>query len=167
MKISLRVKKLDERATIPTKGYFTDLGYDLYAIENTEIPAGVVTKVRTGIAIGFPMEYGAIIKDRSSMATKAQIQVVGGVIDQGYTGEIIVAFYNGAPFEYVIEYDSYDAYPKVVRDIHLNNGPSYLIKAGDKIAQLVLQKLESFPIIEVNELGTTYRGENGFGSTGI
>jgi dUTP pyrophosphatase len=173
MKQELKVKRLHPDAKLPTKAHFGDLGYDMYALEDTVVPAGIVTKVRTGIAIEFPQYIGGIVKDRSSVATKQNLQVVAGVIDSQFCGEIIIAFYNSAPIEYVIEYehireaDDYEVnFKKVVADISLNDGAPYHIKAGDKIAQLVLQEVITFPITEVDELGTTERGDAGFGSTG-
>jgi dUTP pyrophosphatase len=137
---SLKIKKLDEQAILPAKAHTGDLGYDLFALEDTQMYGATVTKVRTGIACSFPYGFGALLRDRSSVATKQQLFVVAGVIDNGYTGEIIVAFYNP-------------------------HGP-FMLKAGMKIAQMILTPVVTFPTIQVDELGTTARGTDGFGSTG-
>jgi dUTP pyrophosphatase len=137
----LKVKLLNVDAKIPTKAHEGDLGYDLYSAEDIIIKPNCVTKVHTGIACSFPNGYGALMRDRSSMATKAEIFVVAGVIDSGYRGEILVAFMN--PFDKI-----------------------YIIKKGDKIAQMIVTKVNNCVIEEVEELDDTSRSDGGFGSTG-
>jgi len=136
----LKVKKLSDTAKLPTKAHPTDLGYDLYADETVSLSAQYPTKVKTGIAIGFPEGWGGFIKDRSSMASKG-FSVIGGVIDQAYIGELSIVM------------------------THTNG--NIFINKGDKIAQLVPIPLTNWPIFEVEDLGQTDRGENGFGSSGI
>ena len=70
------------------------LGYDLYAMEDVTIAPGQKMSVRTGISFQFPPNWGGIVKDRSSMATKTTLETIGGVIDNGYTGELFVVFAN-------------------------------------------------------------------------
>jgi dUTP pyrophosphatase len=144
----MKVKLLDPRAKVPTvKHPHWDLGYDLYALEDTFIPSEIPTKVRTGIAIEFPTHWGGIIKDRSSVAAKG-VTTSGGVIDSGYRGEIIV----------ILNYH-HPAFTEGFRQ--------YEVVAGDKIAQLVLQKSLTYESIEISdELNETDRGEKGFGSSG-
>jgi dUTP pyrophosphatase len=135
----LKVKKLTETAKLPTKAHPTDLGYDLYADETVSIDGNSAIKIKTGIAVGFPESWGGFIKDRSSMASKG-FAVIGGVIDQAYIGElsIVITYKRGVT----------------------------TIQKGDKIAQLVPIPLTNWPIIEVDNLGPTDRGEKGFGSSG-
>ncbi len=140
--IHLEFMKLHANAVIPTKAHKDDLGYDLYALEETVIHPEVVTKIRTGIAIGFPTGCGGFIKDRSSIATKLELFTVAGVIDNGYTGEIIVAMFNP--------------------DIE----SAMIFSAGDKIAQLVLIPVVNVETRVVDTLTGTDRGAGGFGSTG-
>lgn len=135
----LKVKKLTETAKLPTKAHPTDLGYDLYADETVLINKQFPTKIKTGIAVGFPSGWGGFIKDRSSMASKG-FSVIGGVIDQAYIGELSVVMTH-------------------------TNGNVYINK-GDKIAQLVPIPLTNWPIFEVENLEPTDRGEKGFGSSG-
>lgn len=137
---ALEVVRLDEKAILPVKAHDTDLGYDLFALEDTEIAPGGVTKIRTGIACNFPKGYGALLRDRSSVATKRELFTVAGVIDQEYTGEIIIAIYN--------------------------HGDVDRFLAGDKIAQMILIPVITFPVREVTTTEETKRGSNGFGSTG-
>lgn len=138
----LRVKKLVATAVLPQKAHAGDLGYDLFASQWTDIFPNETKLVKTGIAIQFPEGYGGIIKDRSSVATKRELFTVAGVIDNGYTGEIQIAFHNAS--DEVVEID-----------------------AGSKVAQLVLIPTVNFQVEEVEEIvSTDQRGDGGFGSTG-
>lgn len=132
-----------------------DLGYDIFALEDITLHTGIVTKVRTGVAVAGNVgnEFagddpcGFIIKDRSSMASKG-ITVSGGVIDSGYRGEIVVLLTKS----YGTVYGEMDT--------------SVNIKAGDKIAQLVPVPVLTGEVIVVDELTMASRGDLGFGSSG-
>lgn len=138
----MKVKKLFANAQLPQKAHAGDLGYDLFAVQDEMVYPDETRLISTGIAIQFPEGYGAFIKDRSSVATKMKLFTVAGVIDNGYIGEIRVAVHNAGP------------------DVQK-------IKAGDKIAQLVLIPTVNFAIEEVNEVvSADARGTGGFGSTG-
>src|ERR1700735_1167725 len=90
----LKVKLLHPEAQAPTVPYArSDLGFDLYAVEDTLLPPGVPVKVRTGIAVEGPTGWGFVRGDRSSMATKG-VTYAGGRIDAGYRGEILVCLIN-------------------------------------------------------------------------
>ena len=134
--------KLNSEAIIPTRAYYNDLGFDLYALENTIIFPGMITKVRTGIAIQFPELIGGLIRDRSSVATKQEVFVVAGVIDPQYTGEIIVAFSN---------------------PLHRN----VMFEHGQKIAQLILIHSIECESEEIETIHQTIRSNKGFGSSGM
>jgi dUTP pyrophosphatase len=138
----LKVKKLHPNATMPSKAHAGDLGYDLFACSVMDVFPDETKLIRTGVAIQFPEGYGGFIKDRSSIASKKGLFTVAGVIDNGYIGEIQVAFHNAS--EEVVE-----------------------INPGDKIAQLVLIPTVNFQVEEVEELvQQDQRGAGGFGSTG-
>jgi dUTP pyrophosphatase len=148
--MELRVKKLHPDAILPTKAYPGDLGWDLYACESLVLERKETSLVSTGIAIAFPSGYGGLIRDRSSIATKRELFVVAGVIDNGYRNEIKVAFYNPGH----VDSGWYEPY----RDV---------INVGDKIAQLILLPVFNPALIEVSEFeDETVRGEKGFGSSG-
>src|SRR5512146_1939821 len=90
----LKVKRLSSTAVLPTVAHAgQDLGYDLYASEAITIPAHGMAKVKTGIAIEFTSGHGALLRDRSSMASRG-LAVTAGVIDAGYRGEIQVVMHN-------------------------------------------------------------------------
>ena len=138
----MKVKRLSENSVLPTKAHAGDLGYDLYASEEVVLMAGQTRLIPTGIAIQFPEGYGGLLRDRSSVATKRNLFVVAGVIDNGYIGEIMIALHN-----------STDGYERIM--------------VGEKIAQLILTPTVNFTVEEVDELvSADERGTGGFGSTG-
>lgn len=138
----MKIKRLHEQAQLPVKAHSGDLGYDLFSNDQVTLLAGETKLISTGIAIQFPEGYGALLRDRSSVATKRGLFVVAGVIDNGYTGEIKVALYNS------------------------NEGFQTIYK-GDKIAQLLLIPTVDFPVEEVEEISSSDgRNDKGFGSTG-
>ncbi len=139
----MKVKKMHPEANIPEKANPSDLGWDLFAVEDVIIPATNRVLVRTGIAIQFPDLVGGILKDRSSVASKQGLFVKAGVIDPNYRGEILVLLWN-------------------------STDTPVQVSAGAKIAQMVL--LPAFqltsPLVEVSQLDVTDRGADGFGSSG-
>lgn len=137
----MKVKVLHPNATIPTKAHSGDLGYDLYAVEQVEFNPGETKLVSTGIAVNFPTNLGGILKDRSSVASKQNLFVKAGVIDNGYTGEIKVLMYNS------------------LNDYNV-------VATGQKIAQMILTPVYTASILVVKELDSTSRGDKGFGSSG-
>lgn len=142
-KIDIKVQLLDKKAKLPTREHEDDAGLDLYALEHTILPRpGDVVAVRTGIAIELPSGYHAEIRSRSGMALKHSVVVANspGTIDNGYRGEIKVLL-------------------TCLRK-------PYKVEAGDKIAQMVLSRDEIFPVVVVDSLSVTERGEAGFGSSG-
>lgn len=134
------VKKTVPFATLPSRAYPGDLGFDLYSAENCEIPPSGQVPVGTGVSVEMPEGWGGILKDRSSMASK-RIYISAGVIDNGYRGEIKAILRNESP-------------------------EPYLIRQGDKIAQLVPIEATDWEVREVTGLQETRRNSNGFGSSG-
>lgn len=137
----LQYKKLVPNAIPPQRSHAGDLGYDLFACEPVTIYPGMKQKVSTGIAFEFPCGWGGFVKDRSSMVTNTTLEVIAGVIDNGYTGELFIMFAN-----YGNEIET--------------------IEAGQKIAQVVLIPVGGFDLREIDQLETADgRGSKGFGST--
>lgn len=139
--MQLQIKKLTESARIPNFAHDTDAGLDLCADEKIEINPGERTLISTGIAMAIPNGHVGLIWDKSGVATKKGIKTLAGVIDAGYRGEVKVALLNTSSEIQVFE-------------------------SGDKLAQMLIQKIEHPEITEVSELDDTERGEGGFGSTG-
>jgi len=137
----IKFKKLNEKAIIPKFANLGDAGMDLFSIEDYVLKPGERYGFKLGIASQLPDGYFIRLAPKSGLALKSGIDVLAGVLDNGYMGEWIVILIN------------------------LGQEPKE-IKTGDKIAQAILQKLEETKITEVNQLSDTQRGEDGFGSTG-
>ena len=138
---TLKIKQLSPNATLPTRTHTTDSGLDIYASEDTIVTHTHSVIIPTGIAINIPAGYEGTIRPRSGKSTKTNLRVVLGTIDAGYTAEIGVIA------------DALDR-------------SSYLVQRGEKIAQLVLTKVElpSLEIVDQFE-SKTERGSKGFGSS--
>lgn len=143
----LKVKKLREDVVLPQRAHSTDSGLDLFAAEDVVIWYGEQKLVPTGIAIELEPGYEAQVRSKSGLALKDGLFVLNspGTVDHGYQGEVGVILYNTSR-------------TKVAQ-----------IKKGQKIAQLVIQKVELPEVIEVDEIYNegTDRGDGGFGSTGL
>jgi dUTP pyrophosphatase len=142
--VTLRFRRLSEAARSPAQAHEGDAGYDLHAAEAATIGPGERASVGTGIAVAIPAGQAGLVIPRSGLAARHGISVVNapGVIDSGYRGELRVLLLNtdrSEPFE---------------------------VRAGDRIAQLVLVAVETPELEEVTELDETVRGAGGFGSTG-
>ena len=152
----LYVRKLVPEAKLPTKAHATDAGFDLYASQDIFIEKGRTVIVPTGIAIDIQPGYVGMIRDRSSMAAKG-FQVGGGVIDAHYNGPVGVVLHNfSADGTSLKDQGHYLGYTL--------NG--YYIHQGDKIAQLVIHKVESPEVRETDHSWADGRGSSGFGSSG-
>lgn len=140
--MKILAKKLDPDAKIPSYAHPGDAGMDLYSLEDITIDSGGRISCRTGFAMQIPQGYAGLIWDKSGIAANNGIKTMAGVVDSGYRGEI--------------------------KTVLVNLGKeAYNIKKGDKIAQMLIQKVENLEIVEVEKLDETSRGEGGFGSTGL
>lgn len=146
---TIKVKRLTETAILPTRASEGDAGLDLYADVKADIITGRVTKVSTGISVEIPYGYVGLVHPRSGLAAKEGITVVNapGTIDAGYRGEVMVLLTS-------------------IDDKHGGSIFGYHVKPGERIAQLVIQKVELPEVVEVEELSDSVRGAGGFGSTG-
>ena len=136
----LKVKKLHDDAYVPVRAHKEDAGLDLRTYDTCILPPHTTTVVPIGIAAEVSEGYALLFWDKSSVGAKG-IRTLGGVIDAGYRGELKVILHN------------------------LNDAP-YTFARGDKVAQMLIQKVELCDVEEVNELSDTVRDEGGFGSTG-
>lgn len=137
----LKVKKLDPEAILPSYAHSWDAGMDMFCMENVTLAPGQVAKIKSGIAVEIPDGFVGLCWDKSGLAMNYSIKVLGGVIDSGFRGELIFGVINLGKEEYTF-------------------------KKGDKVLQMLIQKVEKTDIVDSEELSETDRGEKGFGSTG-
>jgi dUTP pyrophosphatase len=142
--VPVPIRQLDPDLPPPRYAHPGDAGADLVAAESVEIPPGGRALVRTGVAIALPDGYVGLVHPRSGLATRLGVTVLNapGTVDAGYRGEILVNLVNHDP----------DAVAKIAR--------------GDRIAQLVVQRVEHAHFHVVAELPGSSRGAGGHGSTG-
>ena len=142
--MNIKIKKLDDRATIPTVGSPDSAGMDLYCLDKFMLSRGYDHVVPTGIAVEIPQGYVGIVRSRSGLRFKYSIEAFHGTIDADYRGELKVMLNLISDDNEVVKFD-----------------------AGSRIAQLVVTPILPPEIMVVNELSDTVRGEGGFGHTGV
>ena len=142
--VDVELVRLDKDLPLPSYAHPGDAGADLYAAEDVTLKPGERRAVPTGVAIALPEGYAAFVHPRSGLATRHGITIANapGTVDTGYRGEIKVTLVNLDPFEAVA------------------------LRRGDRIAQLVVQRVERAAFHEVTALPDSARGAGGFGSTG-
>jgi dUTP pyrophosphatase len=140
----LAVRRLRADARLPTRAHDDDAGYDLYAVEGATIAPGERRMVPTGIAIELPERHAGLVLPRSGLAARHGIALVNapGLIDAGYRGEVRVLLLNTDPRE------------------------PFAFEAGDRVAQLVVIRVETPDLVELDELEPSTRADGGFGSSG-
>lgn len=139
---TLRVKSLGPDFKAPVRKHVSDAGADIHSAEELIIEPGKRHAISTQMAIAVPEGYYGRIGPRSGLAYKNGIDVLAGIIDKNYRGEVKVILINfgDSPFK---------------------------VEVGDRIAQLIIEKIDTPEIKVVHSLDETERGEGGFGSTGI
>jgi dUTP pyrophosphatase len=142
--LTIPIRRLDPQLPLPAYAHQGDAGADLFAAEDAELTPGGRAAVRTGIAVAIPQGYVGLVHPRSGLAARLGVTVLNapGTVDAGYRGEILVILVNHDPVNTV------------------------KISRGDRIAQLVVQRVERAVFLEVDELDDTARGAGGHGSTG-
>ncbi|KAG4955104.1 hypothetical protein GLYMA_14G207800v4 [Glycine max] len=139
----LRVKKLSDKAVLPSRASPLSAGYDLSSAVETKVPARGKALVATDISIAIPEGTYARVAPRSGLAWKHSIDVGAGVIDADYRGPVGVILFN-------------------------HSDTDFEVKVGDRVAQLIIEKIVTPNVVtEVEDLDETVRGEGGFGSTGV
>ena len=138
----LKVQKLNNNAALQKRSTNGAAGYDLRASQNCTIPAKGKGLVQTSLTISFPAGLYARIAPSSGLALKKFIDVGAGVVDSDYRGEVGVVLFN-------------------------HGDQDFEVKMGDRIAQLILEKISTPEVEEVSGLDGTVRGSGGFGSTGV
>ncbi|MDR2257343.1 MAG: dUTP diphosphatase [Arthrobacter sp.] len=142
--LEVRVRRLDPELPVPAYALPGDAGADLYAREDVCLAPGERRLVPTGLAVAIPEGYVGLVHPRSGLAAKHGLSIVNapGTVDAGYRGELLINLIN------------------LDRQAEVN------LRRGDRIAQLLIQKVERASFVEVEDLGESARGERGFGSTG-
>jgi dUTP pyrophosphatase len=138
------IQRLDPGLPLPSYAHPGDAGADLYAAEDAELLPGERAVIRTGVAIALPDGYAAFVHPRSGLAARHGVTLVNapGTVDAGYRGEIKVTLINTDAKE------------------------PFRLRRGDRMAQLVFQRVETAAFREVGELPGSARGTGGHGSTG-
>jgi dUTP pyrophosphatase len=141
--VRLRVLRLDPRAVLPAAAHPGDAGLDLTTLEGLRLAPGERVAARTGLAVAIPEGWVGLVHPRSGLARRHGLTVANapGTVDAGYRGEVQVLLIN------------------------LGAEPVQ-VAAGDRIAQLLLQRVGRAEVVEVDDLDATDRGHGGFGSTG-
>jgi dUTP pyrophosphatase len=142
--VSLRVARLHERARLPTRAHPGDAGLDLSAIQDATLAPGERAAIPTGIAVEIPPGHAGLVLPRSGLAARHGISVVNapGLIDADYRGEVKVLLLN------------------------TDRAAPFTVRAGDRIAQLVVVAVDLSEVVEVETLSETVRAARGFGSSG-
>ncbi|XP_068660333.1 deoxyuridine 5'-triphosphate nucleotidohydrolase-like [Aristolochia californica] len=138
----LKVKRLSENAILPSRGSPLSAGYDLSSAKEMKVPARGKALVHTDLSIAIPEGTYARIAPRSGLAWKHSIDVGAGVIDADYRGSLGVILFNHSDVDFEV-------------------------KLGDRIAQLIIERIMMPHVSEVQDLNSTVRGTGGFGSTGV
>ena len=139
----IKFNKINSKAKIPSRANQSDAGADLFSLESHTIQPLERAIIPTGIRVEIPEGHYGRIAPRSGLAAKNGIDVLAGVVDSGYRGEIKVILYN------------------------TDKSNSFFIEPGERIAQLIIEKHYNYEFIEVvQELTDSSRGQGGFGSTG-
>ena len=146
----VNIRRISETAITPVKSHTQDACFDLFANEEVVLKYGETKVVPTGIAIELPDGYYADVRPRSGLTSKSALRVHLGTIDSNYRGDIGIICENAS-------HRKLSSLNYIDTDI--------IVKRGDKIAQLLVQKLPEIELVEVNELSDSERGLNGFGST--
>ncbi len=140
--IEIEIQLIRSNGKVPSQKHESDIGYDISACDDVTLTSNEVTLVKTGIAINLPQQCAGFVLPRSGLSTKHKITLINspGLIDPGYTGELLVPLMN-------------------------HGDKDYEIKAGDRIAQLVLINTYVVDFKVVDSLPETDRSSGGFGST--
>jgi dUTP pyrophosphatase len=141
----LGIRRLREDAVVPDRAYEGDAGLDLAACERHELGPGERAVVGTGLAVEIPAGYAGFVQPRSGLAAKHGITILNspGLVDSGYRGEVRVILLN------------------------TDRAETFVVEPGMRIAQLVVQAVESVEPDEVEELAESERGARGFGSSRV
>ncbi len=137
--MDLKVRKLSDKAILPTQANPGDAGWDIYAVEDVCLPVGNTVEIKTDVAFEIPEGHFGLVATRSSYGIRG-ISVHPGIIDSGYRGEVSV--------------------------FARANEESYQVAKGDRVAQLLIIRIPTINMVEVKELADSVRGTKRLGSSG-
>ncbi|WP_030485769.1 dUTP diphosphatase [Nocardioides aequoreus] len=142
--VQIPVRRLDPELPLPSYAHPGDAGADLHAAVDCRLAPGERALVPTGLALALPEGYVGLVHPRSGLAARHGITIVNapGTIDAGYRGEISVCLLN------------------------TDREQEFTVRRGDRIAQLLVQRVETADFVETDDLGGSARGTGGYGSTG-
>jgi len=181
MPLEIGFKRLSDNAILPTKAHARDSGFDLFAAQDVIIAPGETVVVPTDIAVQLPQGYEGQVRPRSGITSKTKLRVQLGTVDEQYRGNIGIIVDNATLPDFDVTHSSIDGYYAIIEECHeinvldgvvyvekpVYNG-TYLIRKGDKIAQLVVQPIPATVAVEITgKLEDTDRGINGWGSSGV
>jgi dUTP pyrophosphatase len=138
--MNIKIKKMFPEAKLPERAHDSDAGYDLFSTEDNYLRPLERKVIKTGIGVRIPKGYYGRVAPRSGLAVKQGLDVLAGVIDSGYTGEVGVVLIN------------------------LSREVAHIIE-GSKVAQLIIEKCHPIEWEETDDLSPTERGEDGYGSS--
>ncbi len=143
MSLTLHLKRLDPSVPMPSYAHAGDAGLDLYAREAVTLAPGERAQVPTGVAVAIPDGYVGLVWDKSGLSQKHGLKTLGGVVDAGYRGEVLVGVVNVGTTPHTFE-------------------------RHHKVAQMLIQRVEAVTVLETELLpeSASERGAGGFGSTG-
>jgi len=139
--MEIKIKKFNKDAKIPFYAYEDDAGCDIFSLEDVTINPGQRVQIKTGLAFEIPKGYVALLWDKSGISHKGGLKTLGGVIDSGFRGELMVGLVNLSDQDYHLE-------------------------KGNKICQMIIQEKITAKFIEAEELSESERDKGGFGSSG-
>jgi len=139
---TINLTRTQPNAVQPTQAHASDAGWDLYSCEPKTILPSERATINTGISLAIPNSFVGLIWPRSGMAVKKGIDILAGVIDSGYRGEVKVCLLNTGQVPVTID-------------------------TGDRIAQILFQEVPKFKLVEITDLNETDRNAGGFGSSGV
>ncbi len=139
--MQIRYKRLSPVVPVPRVAYKGDVAFDLHTREEVTLASGEWKKIPSGLVFELPHGYAGLVWDKSGLSNNHALKTLGGVIDSGYRGEVMIGIIN------------------------LGTEP-YTFKMGEKVAQMIIQKIEQPEFMEVEELSETVRADRGFGSSG-
>lgn len=164
--MQIKFKKLSDTAITPYKAHHNDAAFDLFADANEVLHYGETLVIPTNIALELPDGYMADVRPRSGLTSKTCLRVQYGTIDSGYRGNIGIICENAN--HYLSAFNVNESIDMGERNEYAGTSidTDIYINRGDKIAQLVIQRIPEIELIEADNLTDSDRGNRGFGSTG-